>query len=358
MYVAKAHDSEDVHPDYPEQHHKLAVLRFLYVFNVVPNVPLERTITYEELASACGLREDVDKLRRIVRYAIGMRLLREPFPGEVAHSAASRILATEQPARDWLGRNVMEALPSAVCLTDALSKWPGNTSKDKTAANIAFGYQGSWFEWLRTQPERAARFGGGMGFMSSDAKDTAVTDVTQGFAWEELPARSKFVDVGGGNGQIAIEILRRAGQLRGVVQDQQSVISQIGGPPNDLGDRLKFEVADFFAPQEEKDAEVYLFRRVFHDWPDTDCLRVLHATIPSMKTGATLLVNDFVLPRPGTVGDWDEQWLRGVDLQMMITFNSRERTLDDWVKLVEGGSKGRLKLQRSSKSILSFVKID
>ena len=267
------------------------------------NVPLESTITYTELACACGLREDVDKLRRIVRYAIGMCLFREPFLDEVGHNAASRILATEPSARDWLGRNVMEALPSAVCLTDALSMWPGSTSRENTAANIAFGYQGSWFEWLRTQPERAARFSGGMGFMSSDAKATAVTDVTEGFDWKGLPAGSKFVDVGGGHGQIAIAILRTAGQLRGVVQDLQNVISQVSGPPNDLRDRLTFEVADFFAPQQEKDAEVYLFRRVFHDWPDTDCLRILHATVPSMKTDATLLINDFVLPAPGTVGD-------------------------------------------------------
>ncbi len=342
-----------------QQHHKQAVLRFLYVFQVAQNVPLESTVTYKELAGACGLSEDVDKLRRIVRYAmVGMRLFRELFPDEIAHSAASRILATEQPARDWLGRNVMEALPSAVCLTDAVSTWPGSTRGDNTAANIAFGYQGSWFEWLRTQPERAARFRGGMGFMSSDAKDAAVTDVTEGFAWKELPPGSKFVDVGGGNGQIAIEILRTAGQLSGIVQDQQSVISQISGPPADIGDRLMFQVADFFAPQQVKDAEVYLFRRVFHDWPDAECLRVLHATVPSMKTGATLLINDFVLPAPGTVGDWDEQWLRGVDLQMMMTFNSRERTLNDWLRLVEDGSNGKLKVLRTSKSILYFVKID
>ena len=244
-----------------QQHHKQAVLRFLYVFHVAQNVPLESTITYEELAGACGLSEDVDKLRRILRYAmVGMRLFRERFPDEIAHSAASRILATEQPARDRLGRNVVEALPSAIGLTDAVSKWPGSARGDNTAANIAFGYRESWFEWLRTQPERPARFRGGMGFMSSDAKDVVVTDVTEGVAWTELPAGSKFVDAGGGDGQIAIEILRTAGQLSGMVQDQQSVISEISGPPDDLGDRLMFQVANFFAPQQEKDAEVYLFR--------------------------------------------------------------------------------------------------
>ena len=43
---------------------------------------------------------------------------------------------------------------------------------------------------------------------------------------------------------------------------------------------------------------------------------------------------------------------------MMMTFNSRERALDDWLRLVEDGSNGKLKLSRTSKTILSFVKID
>ena len=77
-----------------------------------------------------------------------------------------------------------------------------------------------------------------------------------------------------------------------------------------------------------------------------------------MKTGATLLINDFVLPAPGIVGDWDKQWLRGMDLQMMMTFNYRERILNDWLRLVEDGSNGKLKVLRTSKSILYFVKVD
>lgn len=65
-------------------------------------VPIGGSITFEELATQCGLYEP--DVRRIVRYAIAYHFIFcEPSKGVVAHSAASRRLVDDESARDGLG---------------------------------------------------------------------------------------------------------------------------------------------------------------------------------------------------------------------------------------------------------------
>jgi hypothetical protein len=71
---------------------------------------------------------------------------------------------------------------------------------------------------------------------------------------------------------------------------------------------------DFFTPQPVKDADIYLYRWIFHNWDDEKSISILRNLIPALKKGAMILVNDGCLPVSGTGRRNDEQLARYVGL--------------------------------------------
>lgn len=96
---------------------------------------------------------------------------------------------------------------------------------------------------------------------------------------------------------------------------------------------------DFLKEQPVRNADVYFFRFVFHNWSDKYCIQILRNHIPELKKGARIVINDYVLPEPGTLPSHWEEKLRSMDLTMMEMQNSKERELDDWAKLLEEADK-------------------
>lgn len=59
--------------------------------------------------------------------------------------------------------------------------------------------------------------------------------------------------------------------------------------------------SDFFSVQPVRDADIYFFRCVFHNWSDKYSVKILQNLIPALKPGAKVLVNDLVMPEPNTL---------------------------------------------------------
>lgn len=87
-------------------------------------------MSFKDLASSIGLNEGA--ITRILRNGIAYHIFREPRPGFVAHSAASRQLADDTRAAGWVSANVDEMWPSAVKLLEALEKWPEASEPNQT----------------------------------------------------------------------------------------------------------------------------------------------------------------------------------------------------------------------------------
>jgi hypothetical protein len=47
---------------------------------------------------------------------------------------------------------------------------------------------------------------------------------------------------------------------------------------------------DFFTPQPVKDADIYLYRWIFHNWDDEKSISILRNLIPALKKGAMIQV--------------------------------------------------------------------
>lgn len=70
---------------------------------------------------------------------------------------------------------------------------------------------------------------------------------------------------------------------------------------------------------------------VLHDWPDEVCKSILKNIVGAMKPGySKLLINENVIPDKGA--DWQATAL---DMMMITLFSSKERTMNDWHKLLE-----------------------
>jgi hypothetical protein len=159
------------------------------------------------------------------------------------------------------------------------------------------------------------------------------------------------------------------------VQDLESVITTAAKEiPGDVAERVTLMSHDFFTEQPIRNADVYIFRWIFHTWSDKYCIRILRNLIPALKPGAKIIVNDNVLPQPGSISKWQEKKFRycpqetlvppmpfisshsgfldqascnkvglhppansnrhrAIDLAMTQIQNSRERELDDWRNL-------------------------
>lgn len=130
------------------------------------------------------------------------------------------------------------------------------------------------------------------------------------FDWDTVKDGT-VVDVGGSHGSISIELARRFPSLRFVVQDQDKVVAEsLSMVPEDVADRVTFMAYDFFTEQPVKKADVYFYRWILHNWSDIYCIKICRALIPALKPGALLLIQEILIPEPGTISRYEERKLR------------------------------------------------
>jgi O-methyltransferase domain len=239
--------------------------------------------------------------------------------------------------------------------------------------------QHSVYEELSKYPERVIRFKDAMKYFQS-APGFEVARVLDSFDWDAVKDGT-VVDVGGSHGVVSIELARRFPLLRFVVQDRDEVVAESSlTVPEDVADRVTFMAYDFFTEQPVKNADAYFFRWIFHNWSDKYCVKILRALIPALKPGAWLLIQDLLLPEPGTMSCYRERnmrWVcypvvelksgfhtdpssfRATDLGMMGFTNSKERDRNDWIELLKEADPGFVlkNIKTPPKSELSLVEI-
>ena len=133
--------------------------------------------------------------------------------------------------------------------------------------------------------------------------------LVKGYPWSSLckgSGTATVVDVGGSKGHVSQMLAQSVPDMKFVVQDLPEVIQGLeDAVPDDLKQRLEFMTHDFFDAQ-PVEADAYLFRNIFHNWSDAQVLKILKATVPALKLGVHIIVNDFVLPEPNTL-PWTEE---------------------------------------------------
>jgi multifunctional cyclase/dehydratase/O-methyltransferase len=272
--------------------------------------------TVEDLAT--GLACQPEMLRRVMRVMACYGVFAEQADGRFGNSPSSECLRSDLPGS-----------------LRAMAIWSGEEATWQPYAHIVHTMRTGQpafekihgqpvFEWLEGQNE------------INDVFDSAMTTFTE-LSVEEIVSDYDFsrfgviADLGGGRGQLLTTVLAAHSEARGILFDRPQVIAKaIDSLDPAVRDRLDLAGGDFFVSV-PPDADVYVMRTVLHDWDDNECTRILGSIRKEMigRPQARLLILDAVIS-PGN--SWDLGKL--IDIEMMIITGGRERSADEWRKLL------------------------
>lgn len=175
-----------------------------------------------------------------------------------------------------------------------------------------------FWEWLRANPQERAAFDRAM----REGVERRVERLDS-IAWR---GDETVVDVGGGNGSLLVELLRRRTELRGVVFDLPETVRD----EEALGDRCEFVAGSFF--ERVPRGDVYVLGTILHNWDDESATSILGTIHAAAAPHGRLVLLETVVP------DGNEphgaKWL---DLLMLALFGGRERDERQWRTLLAAG---------------------
>jgi hypothetical protein len=239
-------------------HLDVLALQTINAFGIAKLFPIDETITLAELTARSGL--DKVNLARLVRYAITSNIFREPSPGVVAHTAASRCLAEDEDLQAWVGFNTEDIFPASAHVLQALRAYPEAVHLTQTGFNFAHGTvdQEPMFVTFGKDPVRAKRMGRAMASLTG-GEGYEVKYLAEGYDFTEIDAREgTFVDVGGSHGFVCVDLARKYKKMKFVVQDLPKTVETAPKPiceDAQAAERIELEAHDFFTEQPQKGAD-------------------------------------------------------------------------------------------------------
>lgn len=172
-----------------------------------------------------------------------------------------------------------------------------------------------FWSWLAAHPDERGAFDRAM----SGSREWKVDRV----ASAEWRGDELVVDVGGGNGALLVELLRRRPGLRGVVFDLPETTRDEAA----FGDRIEFVAGSFF--ERVPPGDVYVLSTILHDWDDEGAGQILRTIRAAAPGDARLLVLDAVVPAGN-----EPHGAKFLDLLMLALFDARERDETQWRALL------------------------
>jgi sterigmatocystin 8-O-methyltransferase len=152
------------------------------------------------------------------------------------------------------------------------------------------------------------------------------------YPFQELPAGSLLVDIGGGSGHNSVRLVSQYPNLRCIVQDYESVVSNakdITILPDDIASRIEWQAHDYYIRQPCKGATLYLFSHVLMDNDDANCIKMIRSVVEAMDSGVSrILVYDFA--DPPTYGYSRPPIFDMLDLHCIANNNVHSRSEAEW----------------------------
>ena len=318
-------------------------LQVLNHFGIAKLFPADSTISLAELQSKTSL--DPVNLARLLRLAMTNGIFREPSPGIIAHSAASKVLAEDGDLEAWIGFNLEDIFPASAHVLQSLKTHPEATSLVRSGFCFAFDTvdKEPMFATFGKDPLRAKRMGKAMVSLTG-GEGYEVSHFVDGYDLTDIDAKGgTFVDVGGSHGFVCVDLAQKYKNIKFVVQDLPKTIDSAPKPIAEdaqVAERIELVAHDFFTEQVTKDADVYYLRWIIHNYSTPYAVKILKNLIPALKPGAKIVINDHCLLESGMETPWDERVMRGMDVVMLTLLNAQERTEREFRGLFEAAGEG------------------
>lgn len=266
---------------------------------------------------AAGAKLDESTLYRLLRFLASYEFFREDEAGRFHLTPRAEALRAEARGslRDRLRR------PWQDLLWRSYDRLPDMLRTGEPAFDLAHG--ASFFEYLAAHPEINAAF---------DRTMTRVSHIENPIVARSYPfgRHAWAIDLGGGQGGLLAAVLDQHPGVRGVLFDQPQVIAA----PEMLADsrfngRWEAEPGDFFRTV-PPGADVYMLKRIVHDWDDDEAIVILRNCREALRGEARLLIIDAVM-KPGNEPDLN----KFMDVNIMTLTGGRERTEHEFRRLCE-----------------------
>ncbi|EJD01727.1 S-adenosyl-L-methionine-dependent methyltransferase [Fomitiporia mediterranea MF3/22] len=310
------------------------------------------------------------KLSHVLRCLATNHWFREVSPDVFANNSLSSLLDTGKEITDDFGVTKYENTPGMAAMLGAISDSQLTTfsalrdvmTDEKTkfseepcdsAFQKARNTNLSVWEYLDLPENEAMRKRAAIALAGSNKMQPPST-ILSGFDWGSVPKGGVVVDVGGGLGQVALEISKAFPELQVVLEDRPSNVEQAKQfwsenlPSAVSNGTVHFIGMDFFEAQPKLpgDPSVFLLRNIIHDWSDLYCVKLLRRLREAATPTTKLVIVDAVLeyacgsgdnkpPAPllGNLGGANVLPY-SMDLAMFASHNAGERTKNGFEEIL------------------------
>jgi hypothetical protein len=292
------------------------------------------------LAQQSGMNEDA--LYRLLRLLASYNIF--------SHDASNNFSLT--PLAQQLVSTDPDSLWSWVTYHNDTYRWAAygdmkySIETDKPAFNHVFGK--GYFDFLSDNPELGAQFDEGM-------KNIASGETTHIVNSYNFAPYHTITDIGGGKGGLLTEILhskKSSSDQKGILFDlpyvkksaEEYLLSM------HLTDRITFVPSTgFFAvPQ---GAELYILKRILHDWNDTDSITILKNCYNAMQHNSRLLIIENIVSQENV-----RDFSKDIDIAMMVLFGGKERTKTEWETLLDQANLKIINIYKTP-SMVSIIEV-
>lgn len=271
----------------------------------------------EELARRTGT--DADALGRMLRHLVCRGVFAEPEPGRFAVNEPAALLASGHPSRM---REMLDLDGFGGQMDLAFTGLLHTVRTGRPAWEKVFG--APYWSHLAATPQLSASFDA----MMAESTDSVI-DVASAYDWSGV---RHVVDVGGGTGALLAEVLSANPDLRATLVDLPDTVDRgrhyLAG--RGLDTRCEFAGQSFFDPL-PAGADVYVLRRVVHDWGDDEALLILRRCAEAAGRHGRVVV----IETQGGPGD-DPAMFAEMNLRMLVLSGGRERTVEDYIAIAAG----------------------
>ncbi|MDY7230350.1 methyltransferase [Hyalangium rubrum] len=286
----------------------LAAVTELGVADRLVQGPKSAALLSEELGT------DASSLYRALRLLASAGVFTEDAEGRFGLTPAAELLRsqTQGSLRDavlMLTQNIFWAPTGELADTIRTGKTPFDRIFGKP-----------FFDYLASDAAAGATFHRGMSSLS----DLENGPIARSYDFSPF---QKVVDIGGGHGGFLIEVLQSSPKIRGVLFDHAHVLAESRIARAGFADRCEHATGDFFQ-EVPAGADVYVLKRILHDWSDEVCVGILRNCRSAMAPGGRVLVVDTVIP-PGNAPHGGKV----LDVMMLASLPGRERTEAEFGKL-------------------------
>ncbi|KAJ7716637.1 O-methyltransferase [Mycena metata] len=324
------------------------------------------------------------KLARILRVLATKHCFTEVDRDVFANNRLSLMLHSANPVSDLASMQLTLLPKVTTALWDTLSQEPHATSNERTDAPLmrALQYDGDFFDWMKAHPEKGSVGPTNLNclhlnlFRSQSFQRAMVgmnivmgsNDVLYQYNWDNCKT---LCDVGSGVGSFSMPLSRLYPHIHISMIDLPGPIGQAKQfwtreyPEAIVEGRVKLVEGDFFKPITVKDQDIYYIgpfpeseRNCVHNWADGDARLILKNIREAMGKNSRLLIHDYVIqhlnrtqvtdaptslqldaaPAP-LLANFGMGSVRAhyQDITMLITYNARERSLNEVSDLAANG---------------------